>query len=216
MDPGVTLPGSTKCSGQEESTDPCPYPRTAGMHTLSDKELVERARAGNRGAFGTLVERYQDPLFRYARHMGFGEADARDILQDAFVRAFRHLERCGDPDRFDGWLFKITANLCRTAASKGANREEHGLDEVMLLETDPDPAEVAEAASRRRRIKAALEDLPADQREATVLFYIQGYGVREIAELADASQSAIKMRLKRARESLKAALGPLGDEVSNA
>ncbi|UCC26506.1 MAG: sigma-70 family RNA polymerase sigma factor [Gemmatimonadales bacterium] len=186
------------------------------MQTLSDRELVERARSGSHDAFGALVERYQDPLFRYARHMGFAEADARDILQDAFIRAFRHLDRCSDPDRFDGWLFKITANLCRTAASKGANRDEHGLEEVMLLETNPDPETAAEASSRRRRIRAALAELPEDQRQATVLFYLEGYGVKEIAERAEASPSAIKMRLKRARESLKAALRPLEDEVRSA
>ena len=183
------------------------------MRSLSDRELVERTRGGDRDAFGFLVDRYQDALFRYVLHMGFGEADARDILQNAFVRAFRHLGRCGDPDRFDGWLFKITANLCRTEGRKAGKRTMTPLESVTLETERPGPAEAAEAASARSRIREVLETLPEDQREAVVLFYMQGMGVSEVAEAVGASRSAVKMRLMRARESLKAELEPLRDEV---
>lgn len=183
------------------------------MRTLPDEDLVARTRAGHREAFGYLVERYQDPLFRYARHMGFGEADARDITQEAFVRAFRHLGRCGDPTRFDGWVFRIAANLCRTFGKKLRRRDFEDVQGTNLLDANPGPHEAAERSSRRRRIREALDRLPAEQREAVVLFYLQGHRVREICDRTGASPSAVKMRLKRGREALKSQLAPLFDEV---
>ena len=88
------------------------------MAETSDGALVARTLAGERQAFGMLVTRHQDRMLAYARYMGFEDAQARDLVQDAFVRAYRHLRRCGDPERFSGWLFKILSNLCRTAGSK--------------------------------------------------------------------------------------------------
>ena len=72
------------------------------MTEPSDGALVQRALAGDRQAFGLLVERHQDRMLAYVRYMGFDETEACDLAQDAFVRAFRHLRRCGDPDRFSG------------------------------------------------------------------------------------------------------------------
>lgn len=173
------------------------------MRTHSDQELVAQTRAGNREAFGVLVERYQDPLFRYVRYMGFGEADARDITQDAFVRAYRHLGRCGDPARFHGWLFKIVSNLCRTRGRKAGRRDFRNLESVTLVDPNPGPEEAAEASRARAVIREALDTLTPEAREAVVLFYLRGRSVREISELTGASLSAVKMRLKRGRASLK-------------
>lgn len=185
------------------------------MHGPSDRELVERTRAGDRDAFGQLVERYQDPLFRYALHMGFGEDRARDILQDAFVRAWRHLDRCGDPDRFDGWLFRITSNLCRTAGRRAGKRPTVDVEEMSLSDPAPGPDEQTEADLLRRRVRVALESLPEDQRETMVLFYLHGRSVREISEVLEVSGSAVKMRLMRARDALRAELEPVHEEVKD-
>lgn len=151
---------------------------------------------------------------RYVRHMGFDQARARDILQDAFVRAYRHLGRCGDPDRFDGWLFRITANLCRTAGRRASRRSMTDLDSVTLQEEGPGPDERAERVSLRNRLKERLGRLPDDQREALVLFYLEERPVREIADFTGASESAIKMRLKRGRERLREELRFMDDEVN--
>lgn len=173
------------------------------MRIHSDQELVAQTRAGNREAFGFLVERYQDQLFRYVRYMGFGEEDARDITQDAFVRAYRHLGRCGDPGKFHGWLFKIVSNLCRTSGRKAGRRNFRDLESVTLVDPHPGPDEATEASLSRTLIRKALGTLSPDQREAVVLFYMHGNSVREISELTGASLSAVKMRLKRGRKSLK-------------
>lgn len=179
------------------------------MQILPDEVLVERTRAGQREAFGGLVERYQDRLFRYVRHLGFGDEDAADIVQDAFVRAYRHLRRCGDPSRFGGWIFKITGNLCRTAGARARRREMLDVESVTLVDPGSGPGSELEASSDKHHIRASLDELPFEQREAVILFYMMEYSVREIAALTGASTSAVKMRLKRAREALRERLGPL-------
>lgn len=178
-----------------------------------DRELVERTRSGDRQAFGRLVERYQDDLFRYALHMGFDEFEARDILQDAFVRAYRHLGRCGDPDRFDGWLFRITSNLCRTAGRRRSRRTTTSLEDVTLVDEAADPEDRVEADMLQEKVRSALDTLPEDQREAVVLFYMHGRSVKEIAAGLEVSDSAVKMRLKRARDALKVHLETAYEEA---
>jgi len=184
------------------------------LSQASDGALVARVLAGEREAFGWLVERYQDRMIAYVRYMGFEEADAHDLAQDAFVRAFRHLRRCGEPERFSGWLFKIVSNLCRTAGARSSRRAMEPLDGVITLAGEqPLPDEEAEAKWLRQQVRAALQGVAPDQREALVLMYLQGHSVSEIEALTGASSSAIKMRLKRGREALKAQLGPLLSEV---
>lgn len=180
------------------------------MTDLSDAAIVARVLSGQTDAFGVLVKRHQDSLVAYARHMGFDDATAHDIVQDGFVRAFRHLQRCGDPDRFDGWVFTIVSNLCRTVGKKRSRRVSEDLEaHADHLEAEgPGPDERAEAGIVRVHVRRALDSVPAEQREAIVLMYLHGHSVREIAERTDSSVSAVKMRLKRGREALKQELEP--------
>jgi RNA polymerase sigma-70 factor (ECF subfamily) len=185
------------------------------MSETPDAAVVARVLAGNRQEFGTLVSRYQDKIVAYVRYMGFGEADAKDIAQDAFVRAFRHLRRCGEPERFAGWLFRIAANLCRTAGKRSSKRTVEPLEahRTSLPSEEPGPLELAEASWTRTRVREALDALPADQREALVLMYMMGYSVSEIEEMTGASASAVKMRLKRGRDALRDDLEPMFSEA---
>jgi RNA polymerase sigma-70 factor (ECF subfamily) len=150
-------------------------------------------------------------MLAYVRYMGFDEAEARDLAQEAFVRAFRHLRRCGDRERFAGWLFKIVSNLCRSAGARASRRSTEPLEALAgsLASDGPTPEEQAEARWLKARIREALDRLQDDQREALVLMYLQGHSVQEIEELTGASASAVKMRLKRGREALKELLGPV-------
>jgi RNA polymerase sigma-70 factor (ECF subfamily) len=186
------------------------------LRQAPDGALVERVLAGDRSAFGILVERYQDRMLAYAKYMGFEEADARDAVQDAFVRAFRHLGRCGDPERFGGWLFKIVSNVCRTAGGNASRKATEPLDEhgPSLIAPAALPDEEMETRWLKEQVRAALDRVAPDQREALVLMYLQGHSVNEIEELTGASTSAVKMRLKRGREALEALLGPLLIEVT--
>src|SRR6266699_2781043 len=95
-----------------------------GIHSVgtSDAALVRRVHAGDTGAYADLVARYRDRLGRYALHMLGNREDAEEVLQDSFVRAYRSLARCDDPERFGAWLYGILVNRCRTAGARAARR----------------------------------------------------------------------------------------------
>ena len=82
---------------------------------MTDAELVIRTRAGDPDAFGILVSRYYDACWRFAYHMTGERADAEDVLQDAFLRAYLAIGRYDERDQFRGWLFRILTNQCRNA-----------------------------------------------------------------------------------------------------
>src|SRR5712672_3288753 len=100
----------------------------------SDAALVTRVLHGDVNAYGALVSRYRDKYARYAVHMLGNREDAEEALQDAFVRAYRSLARCEDPERFGAWLFRILVNRCRTlGARRGQRARTFVVDDVALL-----------------------------------------------------------------------------------
>ena len=207
---GIGLAGDPVVGNARET------PTLRNMDDRSDAEIVAEVRAGNRAAFGQLVDRYQDRMMAYAVHMGCDSDEAADVVQDGMVRAYRHLARCGDPARFAGWLFRIVANVCRTRLRRrGRYRtvEIHGL-ESGLPANGRSPEALAEVSSMRLDVSAALSRVPPDQREALVLKYLQGLSLSQMMDLTGASASALKMRLMRGREALKVELAPLFETVA--
>src|SRR5258706_15014399 len=116
-----------------------------GIHSVgtSDAALVRRVQTGDTGAYADLVARYRDRLGRYALHMLGNREDAEEVLQDAFVRAYRSLARCEDPDRFGAWLFRILVNRIRTAGARRARRAKTFLsdDAAVVAASEEHPAE---------------------------------------------------------------------------
>lgn len=176
---------------------------SAGAERASDAELVARTLAGSEAAFAELVDRYNDLLCRHAQRMLGRADDADDVVQSAWIKAFRRLRQCRDPERFGAWVFRIAANGCKDAL-KAERREVVPLDAVgELRSTDADPEDGALRAEQRRLIRAALDRLPPEQREAFLLKHLEGWSYEEMAERLDAGVSAMKMRVHRAREELQ-------------
>jgi RNA polymerase sigma-70 factor (ECF subfamily) len=171
----------------------------------SDAEIVAAVLAGDERAFGVLVGRYQNSFLRYATRMLNSQDDAEDALQSAFIRAFRNLASCRDPKRFASWLQKIVVNECRTLGARRTKRELRFDSRQATLEGVASPA-IAEGGEFAEEIQAALEKLPVEQREAFLLRYVEDLGYDEMSELTGAGVSALKMRVKRACESMKANL----------
>lgn len=166
-----------------------------------DAELVRRVRTGDIGAYGLLVSRYRDRLGRYAVHMIGDHEDAEEALQDTFVRAYRSLERC-DATRFGAWLYGILVNRCRTVGARAARRRR-------MFVRDPDALNGAAHADHAERVEwsdavdRALARLAPDYREAFLLKHVEDLEYEQMAELTGAGISALKMRVKRAREQLQ-------------
>lgn len=175
------------------------------MKTLSDRELIAAVIGGDPEAFAGLVARYRDNFTRYAVRMLGSHADADDVLQLAFIRAFRALRSCKDPDRFAAWMYQIVVNECRTFASRTRSRELRFVSSEEALEraaAEEPPA----AGAMDEEIERALAKLPAEQREAFLLKHVEEKSYEEIAELTGVGVSALKMRVKRACESLRGLL----------
>jgi RNA polymerase sigma-70 factor (ECF subfamily) len=171
---------------------------------LSDGDVVRRVLAGDGEAYAVLVARYRHRFARYALHMLGDREEAEEALQDAFVRAWRGLGRCRNPDRFDAWLFQILANRCRTRGGRRRRhdaifvQQEHAIASAQACSTaPPDPAEWSEAVHR------ALAALEPDQREAFLLKYVDELSYEEMESLTGIGVSALKMRVKRAADRLR-------------
>src|SRR5215471_6014269 len=100
----------------------------------SDADLVAAAARGNVDAFAELSRRYRNTYTRFAVRMVGNRDDAEDVLQSAFIRAYRALDRCREPDRFGGWLYQIVANECRSFVIRRSRRDRRIIhDEIHLL-----------------------------------------------------------------------------------
>lgn len=171
----------------------------------SDADLVRRVLAGDTGAYAGLVARYRDRLGRYAVHMLGNREEAEEALQDAFVRGYRSLRRCDAPERFGPWLYAILVNRCRTAGARAARRGRMFVHDEAALNgaSQPSPVERMEWDDVVRR---ALARLAPEHREAFLLKFVEDLEYEEMARLTGAGVSALKMRVKRAREQLQAIL----------
>jgi len=160
-----------------------------------DRELLLRARAGDREAFELIVVAKGEQLFRTALAILGSEADARDATQEAFIHSWRQMARLRDVDRFDAWLGRILINECRmTLRRRGRVRE------VPLGNTDR-PA--ATADSTTGAFDDAFARLTVDERSILVLHHMHGYPVREIANWLGIPAGTVKWRLSRARAALR-------------
>ncbi|MFW6089061.1 MAG: RNA polymerase sigma factor [Gemmatimonadota bacterium] len=178
-----------------------------------DAVLIARVLDGDREPFRVLVERYQRAYLLYATRMVSSEAIAEDIVQDAFVTAFEKLATCKQPERFASWCFHIVRNRChdhlRSPASRSAGSEP--LD--TLAAEGEDPSRVAERSDLRDAVLEAVKSLSPALREAFVLYHEQSLTYPEMAERLGASESALKMRVKRARDELQERLTAYRDHV---
>jgi RNA polymerase sigma-70 factor (ECF subfamily) len=173
---------------------------------LADAEAIERVLDGETEEFAQLVSRYQRLLYRHAVSMVLDHDVAADLVQDAFVRAYVNLARCRDRARFRAWLFQTLRNRCLDYLKEARRRDVRLDDAGPIVDAADDPARHVERARLRMDIEQALARLPIAQREAFVMHYVEGVPYETMAELLEASVSALKMRVLRAREALTVAL----------
>lgn len=176
--------------------------------------LVDAARNGDTAAFDELVRLTYGDVFKLAVKLTGNEADASDVVQDTYVRAFKGLRRFRGDAQFSTWLYRIASNC---ASSFTARRSRQRCDALTVVEdiaeTDPgqDPSLQAEASTLRQTIERALEQLPQRLRAVVVLRHLEDLSHREIAERLGITESATKVRLHRARNTLRRLLPATGE-----
>ena len=161
-------------------------------------------------SFDELIARHRDRVFRVALSvLGPGaEADAEDVAQEAFVRAYRRLGSFRGESRVGTWLYRVAFNLAvdhrRRTGRRGTEIGGEALDALPARGGDPDRA--ARVGESARLVRRLLDDLPEAQRAALHLHYWMGHTVAEIGELLDLAEGTVKSHLHRGRERLRAEL----------
>ena len=169
----------------------------------TDADLVSRAQAGRLDAFEELVRRHRLGAYRVALRMLGDESDAEDATQDAFVQAWRNLDRFRADAAFSTWMYRIVTNRCLNMLR--ARRRTEPLPEDREAPASR-PDRIAEGRWQLQDLTRAIVRLTPEQRAPLVLRELQGCSYEEIAETLDLSISAVKSRLHRARLELLAAM----------
>jgi len=218
MKPMANFPPSDGSTEPHEPRDESDRPAT-GVEQ-SDLELVRRVQKGERGAFDLLVLRYQHKVVKLVARLLRVPAEAEDVAQEAFVKAYRALGSFRGDSAFYTWLYRIAVN---TARNTMASRQRRPLDyEADLSESEQSvvesrmrhgdtPEAVALSDEIHRTVNGAIEALPEDLRTAIVLREVEGLSYEEIAEAMDCPVGTVRSRIFRAREAIDRSLKPLLD-----
>ncbi len=171
-----------------------------------DGELVERFRAGDRSAFDTLVRRHQKGVWRVVRRYIKRDADAADITQQVFVRAFKGLATFRGAASARSWLYRIAIN-CSLSWIRDHRREWPAeIDDDALSAAAEAPGRI-ESDQESKRLRAAIEELPPKQRMVLELRVFDDLSFKEVAELANCSENTAKVSYHYAVKRLREILG---------
>jgi RNA polymerase sigma-70 factor, ECF subfamily len=184
-----------------------------------DHELIARARAGEAASFEKLMRRYNQRVFRAARSVLRDDAEAEDVVQETFVRAYRHLADFEERSSMGTWLTRIAVHeaLARVRRSRlfespDSDRDEGGFARVES--TRPGPEEETASRELRSVLLAAIDSLPEGLRLVFVLREVEGLSTLEVCEVLQLSPEAVRVRLHRARLALRRRVeAELGAEV---
>jgi RNA polymerase sigma-70 factor (ECF subfamily) len=174
---------------------------------VPDEVVLDRIRAGEAHAYGILVRRYNRRLFRVARGILRNDAEAQDAMQEAYVRAFLHLDRIDSPAHFGAWLTRITVNEALMKKRKSRNttsldvdfeQEDRAVEESSTAGSKT-PENLAADGQLRNLLEEAVDRLPDSFRTVFILRAVQQLSVEETAESLDIPEATVKTRFHRAR-----------------
>ena len=181
---------------------------------MDEQALVDAARRGDADAVEALIRRYQVRIFNYVRALTANDADAEDVSQEAFIRAFRSLNRFRGDSSFKNWLYQIATNVARTHFGKRTRQSavwdrRVEADDVAEHHLASSTDRVEESMIWRDALDRALSTLPDTLRVPLVLHDVEGLGYREIAEVLHIPIGTVMSRLFRARQRLRPMLSDL-------
>jgi RNA polymerase sigma-70 factor (ECF subfamily) len=192
--------------------------------TLSDAEVVQRVRSGDRASFEILMRRHNQRIYRAARAILRDESDVEDVMQQAYINAFTHLDQFEERSLFSTWLTRIAVNEAiarrqklRSAASIAGTLEPGDNVAQRVGSQQPTPEHLAYAGELQRVLEDAVDDLPDAYRAVFMLRDIEGLSTNETGDALDLGEEAVKTRLHRARAMVRRAVASrLGDAAPGA
>jgi RNA polymerase sigma-70 factor (ECF subfamily) len=184
-------------------------PLTAQTAAQPDEELIARVRAGETRLFETIMRRYNQRLFRAARAIVRDDAEAEDVLQEAWTRTFAHLDQFRGEAAFPTWITRIAVHEALARTRRGrvvVPTDDEELEAVMPRTGAWDPERQAHDAELRRLLEQAIDALPEIYRAVFVLRELEGLDTAETAACLEVTDDVVKTRLSRARALLRDAL----------
>ena len=188
------------------------------MH-LTDEVLVRKTKNGDLDAFDELVRRYEGKIYGLAYRFMGNHADAGDLAQDTFIRAYQALAGFREEASFSTWLYRIAANICRDELRKRQRRRSVSMDE--MIENSPanvptadcsySPEEAVQRLEVQRQVQLCLNELSDAHRLILIMREIQGLSYEEIADALQCSMGTVKSRISRARSALKDRMSEQGE-----
>jgi RNA polymerase sigma-70 factor (ECF subfamily) len=170
---------------------------------LTDREYVAASQRGDRDAYGALVRRYQDRLYRFILRMVSSHDEALELAQEAFIKAWQALPGWQPEAQFQTWLFRIASNTAMDSLRRRKVVEFVAQDEDYEVAADaPGPEGQLQTRQRMRALESALNRLPPEQREIVLLRELEDMSYSDISEALGISEGTVKSRLARAREAL--------------
>lgn len=170
---------------------------------MTDEHIVQAVIAGDRLAYRGLVERYQQPLVRYATYLVHDPDLAEDIVQDTFIKAYKNLLGFRPDAKFSSWLYRIAHNTAMDAVK----HQHTSIDELAAddepVSDDIDIAALVDQHIAARDVAGCLSKLPIKYREAIALFYLRDASYSEISDILHISVSAVGVRINRAKAMLR-------------
>jgi len=197
-------------SNERNRPDP-PGPASDRAGDDPDQALLDLIRDGDEQAYGVLLDRHLDRIHALAQRMLGNAADAEEVAQDAFLRAWQQIP-AWQPGKakFSTWLHRVAMNLCHDALRR--RRDTRPVEDIQPASGEPGPEQLARRRDRAGRVQLALATLPERQREAIVLSHYQELSQREAAAVLEISEEALESLLSRGRRALRAALAEEHDD----
>jgi RNA polymerase sigma-70 factor, ECF subfamily len=195
-------PVRTLASDRHEGTVMGAVP-AADLDTLDDHALVELCRAGRREAFDRIVVRHSRSVYQVCYRFVGNHADATDLTQETFLRAYRALDRFKGESSVGTWLYRIAVNLCLNKVSARVPRTEPVEETRLPASREPDAMSLMLESERAARVRAAIARLPKTQRATLILRVYQELPHQEIARVLDSSVGAVKTNLFHALRNLR-------------
>lgn len=194
-------------------------PATESRRSGIDAQLVRAAAAGNRDAMERLLIGAQEVAYRFSLLICGHTEDAEDVMQDALLKTYQHVNQIADPEAFRTWLYSTVRNACLMKRRRRVGEParmvslDHGLRsdngsavELDIADSARTPDEQLQQAWAGQQLQAALQSLPAIYRAVIVLREIEGLTTREVAQVTGLSEANVKQRLHRARVTLRRTL----------
>ena len=178
----------------------------SASETWTDEEIIGRVKAGDTALYEVIMRRYNQRLYRVARAILRDDAEAEDVMQDAYVRAYQHLEQFAGLAPFSIWLTRIAVHEAlrrlhlRKRSQQLDDTEEDGEIRMNVIETSPDPEQNASTVELGHLLEEALLALPEKYRTVVMLRDIEELSTSETAAALDLSEDNVKIRLHRGHE----------------